>query len=102
MVSLDVVWLFRTNSSWQPEAAVITSHHTVGENSLGFYRPPPSFLKSFKKCSISNDLDGTEDELWDEHHNKSDSDEEGDDMYDDMIIHEQIQQMFNEDSDDEF
>jgi len=37
-----------------------------------------------KKCSISNDLDGTEDDiLWDERHDKSDSEEEGDDMYDD-------------------
>ena len=41
--------------------------------------------------------------MWDEHRNKSDSDEEGDEMYDDMLTHEQIQQMFNEDSDgDEF
>jgi len=48
---------------------------------------------------MSNDLDCTEDdELWNEHHNKSDSDEE---MYDDMLTHEQIQQMFNEDSDDD-
>jgi hypothetical protein len=37
-----------------------------------------------KKCSISNDLDGMEDDvLWDEQRDKSDSDEEGDDMYDD-------------------
>jgi len=94
---------FRTNSSWQPEAAVITSRHTVGENGLGFYRPA-IISKSFKKCDISNDLDGTEDdELWDEHHNKSDTDsvEEGDKMYDDVLTHEQIQQIFNEDSDDD-
>ena len=40
--------------------------------------------KSFKKCSISNDLDGTEDDiLWNEQHNKSDTDKEGDEMYDD-------------------
>jgi len=38
---------------------------------------------------------GTEDELWDEHHDKSDtdSDEEGDEMYDDILTHEQIQQI---------
>jgi len=38
------------------------------------------------KCSISNDLDGTDnDVLWDEQHDKSDmdSDKEGDEMYDD-------------------
>ena len=37
-------------------------------------------------CSISNDLDGTEDDvLWDERHDKSDtdSDEKGNNMYDD-------------------
>ncbi|KAK2145597.1 hypothetical protein LSH36_669g01023 [Paralvinella palmiformis] len=52
----------------------------------------------------SNDLDGTEDEvLWDEQHDKSDtdSDEEGKNMYGDMMTYEQIQQMFNEDSDDD-
>jgi len=33
----------------------------------------------------------------------TDSDEEGDDMYDDMMTHKQIQQMFSEESeDDEF
>ena len=59
-----------------------------------------------KKCSISNDLGGTEDDvLWAEQNDKSDTDseEEGDDMYDEMVIHEQIQQMFCEEADyDEF
>ena len=43
------------------------------------------------------------DVLWDEQHDKSDtdSDEEGDKMYDDMMIYEQIQQKFNEYSDDD-
>jgi len=40
-----------------------------------------------------------EDILWDEQHDKSD--EEGEVMYDDMMTHEQIQQMFNEDGDDD-
>jgi len=73
----------QTHSSRQLEVAVVT--------------------KSFKKCSeISNDLDGMEDDiLWDKQHEKFDSDEEGNDMYDDTITHEQIQQMFNEDSDDD-
>ena len=65
---------------------------------------PAIITKSFKKCSISNDLDAMEDDvLWHEQHDKSDtdSDEEGDEMYDDMMTHEQIQQMFNEDSDDD-
>ena len=51
--------------------------------------PPtdPSIIsKSLKKCSISNDLDGTEDDVLSaEEYDKSDtdSDEEGVDMYDD-------------------
>ena len=60
---------------------------------------PAIISKSLKKCSISNDLDGMEDdELWDKHHDKSDteSDKEGDEIYDDILTHEQIQQMFNE------
>jgi len=37
-------------------------------------------------CSISNNLDGMEDDvLWAEQHDKSNTDsDEGDDMYDDM------------------
>ena len=66
---------------------------------------PAIIFKSFKKCSISNDLDGTEDdELWDEHL-VAFFIEVGVRfvvIYDDhMLTHEQIQQMFNEDSDDE-
>ena len=38
---------------------------------------------------------------WDEQHDKSDSDEEGDDMYDDMMSYEQIQHMSDEDIDDD-
>jgi len=47
---------------------------------------PAIITKSFKKYSISNYLDGTEDDvLWDEQHDKSDtdSDEEDYQVYDD-------------------
>ena len=45
--------------------------------------------------TINNDLDGKEhDVLWAEQYDKSD-------MYDDMMTHEQIQQMFSEESDDD-
>jgi len=37
--------------------------------------------------------------LWAEQYDKSD--EEGDNMYDEMMTHEQIQQMFSEESDDD-
>jgi len=41
--------------------------------------------------------------LWAEKYDKSDtdSDEEGDEIYDDMMTHEQIQQMFSEESDND-
>ena len=48
-----------------------------------------------------SDLDGTEDDvLWAEQHDKSntDSDKEGNDIYDDMMTHEQI---FSEESDND-
>ena len=88
------------------QQATWSSHCYLSSHSVwkwpGIQSIPPSLPKSHKKCSISNDLDGTEDdELWDEHHNKSDTDKETDKMYDDMLTHEQIQQMFNEDSDDD-
>ena len=74
----------------------------MGEICLGLNRPDPTIItKSFKKCTISNDLDldGSEDDvLGAEQYDKSDTDsnQEGDDMYDDMMTHEQIQQMFSE------
>jgi len=49
------------------------------------YIDPAIITKSFKKCSISNDLDGMEDEaLWAEQYDKSDTDKESDNMYEDM------------------
>ena len=51
-------------------------------------------------CSISNDLDVTEDDiLCDEQHDKSDTTPMNKVMTC-MMMHEQIRQMFNEDSDD--
>ena len=54
----------------------------------------------FKKCSIINNLDGTEDDVL---YNKSDTDydKEGNNIYNDMMTHEEIQQMFGEESDDD-
>ena len=41
--------------------------------------------------------------MWAEQYDKSDTDfdEEGDNIYDDMMTHEQIQQMLSEESDDD-
>ena len=58
--------------------------------------------RSFKKCGISNALDGTEDDLvWEEEEDSSQVEEEPDcDVYDDRITPEQWQELFGE-SDDE-
>ena len=77
------------------------SGHRYLSSHSGWKRPGiKSTLQSFKKCAISNDLDGTEDNvLWDEQYDISDTDSEGE--YYDMTTHKQIQQTFSEESDDD-
>ena len=63
---------------------------------------------SFKKCGISNSIDGTEDDiLWEEEANpeqESEDDESEDkDVYDDKLTEEQWRSLFGEsDDEDEF
>ena len=59
--------------------------------------------RSFKKCEISNALDGTEDDLvWEEEEDSSQVEEEPDcDVYDDRITPEQWQELFGESDDEE-
>ena len=59
--------------------------------------------RSFKKCGISNALDGTEDDLvWEEEADSSQVEEEPDcDVYDDRITPEQWQELFGESDDEE-
>ena len=59
--------------------------------------------RSFKKCGISNALDGTEDDLvWEEEEDSSQVEEEPDcDVYDDRITPEQWQELFGESNDEE-
>ena len=59
--------------------------------------------RSFKKCGISNALDGTEDDLvWEEEEDSSQVEEEPDcDVYDDRITLEQWQELFGESDDEE-
>ena len=59
--------------------------------------------RSFKKCGISNALDGTEDDLvWEEEEDSSQVEEEPDcDVYDDRITAEQWQELFGESDDEE-
>ena len=67
---------------------------------------PAIIVRAFKKCSITNELDGTEDDiLWQDDRDApcADSDNEGEEMYDDMLTTEQMIQMLEEeDSDEEF
>ena len=59
--------------------------------------------RSFKKCGISNALDGTKDDLvWEEEEDSSQVEEEPDcDVYDDRITPEQWQELFGESDDEE-
>ena len=59
--------------------------------------------RSFKKCGISNALDGTEDDLvWEEEEDSSQVEEDPDcDVYDDRITPEQWQELFGESDDEE-
>ena len=59
--------------------------------------------RSFKKCGISNALDGTEDDLvWEEEEDSSQVEEEPDcDVYDDRITPKQWQELFGESDDEE-
>ena len=58
---------------------------------------------SFKKCGISNALDGTKDDLvWEEEEDSSQVEEEPDcDVYNDRITPEQWQELFGESDDEE-
>ena len=60
-------------------------------------------VKGFKKCSISNMLDGTEDDiLWmDDADNDDDEREEELDYHDDCITQQERGVLFNEDNDNE-
>ena len=59
--------------------------------------------RSFKKCGISNALDGTEDDLvWEEEEDSSQVEDEPDcDVYDDRITPKQWQELFGESDDEE-
>ena len=64
--------------------------------------------RSFKKCGISNSINGTEDDiLWEEEANpkqeSKDDESEDEDVYDDKLTEEQWRSLFGEsDDEDEF
>jgi hypothetical protein len=65
-------------------------------------------VRAFKKCSISNSLDGSEDDiLWNEAQDTemtsdNDDDSDSDEMFDDVMTDAQFAQIFDEESDTEF
>ena len=64
---------------------------------------PAIIVSTFKKCSITNELDGTEDDiLWQDGRDApcADLDIEGEEMYDDMLTTDQMIQMLEEDDSD--
>ena len=65
---------------------------------------PAIIVNAFTKCLITNELDGTEDDiLWQDNRDApcADSDIEGEEMYDDMLATDQMIQMLEEDDSDE-
>lgn len=70
--------------------------------------PEEMVARSFKKCGISNSIDGTEDDiLWEEDTNpeqeSNDAESEDKDLYDDQLTEEQWRSLFGEsDGEDEF
>jgi len=70
--------------------------------------PEEMVARSFKKCGISNSIDGTEDDiLLEEDANpeqeSADNESEDEDLYDDQLTEEQWQSLFGEsDDEDEF
>ena len=64
----------------------------------------PTICYSFKKCGISNSLDGTEDDiLWQENNgnDESDSEPEEDEAYDDIMTEQQVRQLLEHDDGEE-
>ena len=67
-------------------------------------------MKSFKRCCISNAMDGTEDDiLWNEEATCQEEEAQSDDDEDDLLFNdedimstEQIQQLFMESDDEDF
>ena len=66
--------------------------------------PEEMVARSFKKCGISNSIDGTEDDiLWEEDANPEQESENGDsedkDVYDTQLTEEKWQSLFRESDD---
>ena len=62
--------------------------------------------RSFKKCGISNEMDGTEDDmLWDDAEaddgNTHDNSDDEDVIYDDTLSREEMMDLFDSDSDED-
>ena len=60
----------------------------------------------FKKCGISNEMDGTEDDmLWDgaeaDDDNTHDNSDDEDVIYDDTLLREEMMDLFDSDSDED-
>ena len=80
---------------------VLDSWHEVTQTCVSY---------SFKKCGISNKMDGTEDDLLGQDLESEDRDSDRmsemdpteDDIFDDGITHEEFNELFNSDDDEPF
>ena len=87
-------------------ASLSTVSSWVLEAWLGL--PEEMVARSFKKCGISNSIDGTEDDiLWEEEtavpDEESEEEDKDHDVYDDRLTEEQWQNLFGEsDAEEEF
>ena len=87
-------------------AGVVVHNHPKGwmdESEVKIWIEKEMVERYFKKCGISNALDGTEDDLvWEEEEDSSQVEEEPDcDVYDDRITPEQWQELFGVSNDEE-
>ena len=80
----------------RPSLPIVTQWAKTAWDSID----PATIVRAFKKCSITNELEGTED---DRDALCADSDIEGENIYNDMLTTDQMIQMLEEDdSDKEF
>ena len=106
-----ITWMVEGEKSLTPAGNVkAPSLTTVTSWVLEAWRglPEEMVARSFKKCGISNSIDGTEDDiLWEEDANpeqeSDDAESEDEDLYDDQLTEEQWRSLFGEsDGEDEF
>ena len=102
---MDGIWGAPDDSGRQFQTATSGHSYPVGENWEAI--DPKIIIKSFRKCSIYNNIHGTEDDfLWnghDDEHEMRSFVSDDDKLYDDVLTDAQVFcQTFEDDRDSEF